>query len=65
MRSAIPFASVAELTEYIRSSHECYLAKIRNVAEDIDYILNVCFQVIQGIFCLCIQGRSYSPLAAV
>lgn len=57
VRSAISFSSIAELTEYIRSSHEKYLAKIRNVAEDIDYILNVCFQVIQGIFFLCIQKQ--------
>lgn len=53
--SAIAFSSLAELTEYIRTSHAHYMEKIRNVAEDIDYILNVCFQVIQGIVALCMK----------
>lgn len=57
VESAMCFDSLAQLTEFIKTSHERYLRKIRNVAEDINYILNVCFQVIQGIFQLCTRGQ--------
>lgn len=57
VESAMCFDSLTQLTEFIRTSHERYLRKIRNVAEDINYILNVCFQVIQGIFQLCTRGQ--------
>lgn len=61
LEEAIKFKSLKQLTDYILESHERYLRKLRNVEEDIRYILNVCFQVIQGIICLC-TGAS---LAAV
>lgn len=50
---AIHFNSLEHLMDYINTSHERYLQKLRNVEEDIHYILNVCFQVIQGIIQLC------------
>ena len=53
LEEAIHFRSLTQLTEYIEKSHEHYLNKLRNVEEDIRYILNVCFQVIQGIVRLC------------
>ena len=43
------FDSFTELVEYIKGRHDCYLLKERNIAEDIQYILSVCFQVIYGI----------------
>lgn len=59
----IRFGSLSDLNEYIKESHERYLRKVRNVAEDIKYILNVCFQVIQGIFFLCTGKRQMLPTA--
>ena len=59
LEEAIPFRSTAHLMDYIRTSHAHYLAKLRNVQEDIHFILNVCFQVVQGIVRLCI-GDAYS-----
>lgn len=63
VRSAIRFSGLSELTEYIRRCHAAYLEKLHNIAEDIDYILNVCFQVIQGIFTLCLQGERCDSLS--
>ncbi|MDO4276531.1 MAG: zinc dependent phospholipase C family protein [Eubacteriales bacterium] len=61
VKSAMCFENLSQLTEFIKTSHASYLRKKRNVAEDINYILNVCFQVIQGIFQLCTRVQ----LAAV
>lgn len=52
---AIHFESLEHLMDYIKTNHERYLQKLRNVEEDIHYILNVCFQVIQGIIQLCTE----------
>lgn len=60
VKEAISFGCLSDLFTYISESHEQYLRKTRNVAEDIEFILNVCFQVIQGIFVLC-TGASYQP----
>ena len=60
VKEAISFGCLSELFTYISESHEQYLRKTRNVAEDIEFILNVCFQVIQGIFVLC-TGAAYQP----
>lgn len=43
------FEDVADLTEFIKISHASYLRKKRSITEDINYILMICFQVIQGI----------------
>lgn len=48
--NALYFENSFALLEYIRDCHERYLRKIRNIKEDIAYILSVCFQVIQGVF---------------
>lgn len=53
LEEAISFKSLDQLTNYIKDRHEFYLRKLRNVEDDIRYILNVCFQVIQGIVRLC------------
>ena len=45
----VSFGSFQELVVYIRGAHERYLMKERNIAEDIQYILSICFQVIHGI----------------
>ena len=50
---AIRFSSFEQLIDYIRSRHEDYLKKTRNIADDIRYILEVCFQVFQGALQFC------------
>lgn len=62
LEEAIHFGSLAQLTSYIEERHEFYLRKLRNVEDDIRYILNVCFQVIKGIISLC-TGIRFSPAA--
>lgn len=49
-RTALNFDSVKELIDFIRKSHELYIRKSRNVLEDIDFILTVCYQTVQGVF---------------
>lgn len=43
------FRGLNDLFEYIQKAHKEYLQKMRNVAEDIQYIMNICYQVFQGI----------------
>lgn len=60
------FESLADLTEFIRISHFSYLRKKRNITEDINYILMVCFQAVQGIIQLCarhLNAEGTMPLA--
>ena len=45
----VNFGSFRELVEYIGNAHERYLIKERNIAEDVQYILRICSQVIHGI----------------
>lgn len=54
----IKFRNLDELLDYIRQVHERYLRKVRCIKEDIEYILSVCYQVIQGIFQLFIQRQA-------
>ncbi|MDO5337211.1 MAG: zinc dependent phospholipase C family protein [Eubacteriales bacterium] len=49
-RTALDFNSAKELIDFIRKSHELYVKKARNVLEDIDFILTVCYQTVQGMF---------------
>ena len=49
------FGSISELMEYVRTRHQSYLCKERCVADDIQYILTVCMQVVYGIFHLCTE----------
>lgn len=53
---AIHFTSFGQLTEYIQDKHAVYLKKERNISDDIRYILNVCFQVFQGVCSLCMES---------
>ena len=53
---AIRFTSFGQLTEYIQDKHAVYLKKERNISDDIRYILNVCFQVFQGVCSLCMES---------
>ena len=53
---AIRFTSFEQLTEYIQDKHAVYLKKERNISDDIRYILNVCFQVFQGVCSLCMES---------
>lgn len=51
------FKNLEELTEFVQVSHTSYLRKKRNITEDIQYILMVCYQVIQGIVQLCTRRQ--------
>ena len=62
---ALRFDHLSQLIDYVKESHACYLAKERNIAEDIQYILNVCFQEVQGMFQLCTQDVMSVPVLAV
>lgn len=53
---AIRFTSFGQLTEYIQDKHAVYLKKERNISDDIRYILNICFQVFQGVCSLCMES---------
>lgn len=53
VEKSIAFEDFDALMVYIRRQHEQYLKKIRNVADDIRYILSVCYQVFQGLLQLC------------
>lgn len=44
------FDTVQDLLDFIGEIHGEYLRKERNVWEDIQYILDVCSQVVQGVF---------------
>lgn len=57
------FASLKELLDFIRISHDSYLRKARNINEDMNYIVTVCSQVVQGIVAFAFSGRT--PAAAV
>ena len=57
LEPAIHFSTFSTLVDYIEYNHAKYLKKIRCVEEDIRFILNMCFQVIQGLLQLCI-GRN-------
>lgn len=57
VKEAVSFENLQELFAYIGKSHEQYLKKTRNVAEDIEFILNMCYQVIQGMFGLWSGGQ--------
>ena len=58
LQPAIRFDTFATLIDYIEAAHERYLNKLRCVEEDIRFILNMCFQVIQGLVQLG-TGRQY------
>lgn len=55
---AICFESFGQLAEYIENKHSAYLKKERNISDDIRYILDVCFQVFQGVCQLCMGVNS-------
>ena len=62
------FEDLADLTDFIRISHASYLRKKRNITEDINYILMISFQVIQGIIQLCtrqIQAKQDGPILLI
>ena len=57
LEEAKHFDSFEELVEYIRERHAYYLESPRCIADDIRFILSVCYQVIQGIFQLCVRKQ--------
>lgn len=60
---AMHFTSLADLIDFIKISHASYLRKTRNITEDINYILMICYQVIQGIVQLCSGKQQLLPAA--
>ena len=57
LEEAKQFESFEELVEYIRERHAYYLESPRGIADDIRFILRVCYQVVQGIFQLCVRKQ--------
>lgn len=57
LEEAKQFESFEELVEYIRERHAYYLERPRCIADDIRFILRVCYQVVQGIFQLCVRKQ--------
>ena len=49
------FEDFSELVAFIRNCHTRYMDRVHNVADDIRYILSVCYQVIQGVIQLCMN----------
>ena len=62
----VSFGCFQEMVDYIKDAHERYLQKERNIAEDIQYILSMCFQVIHGILELAMKrlNQEYTVLLA-
>ena len=68
LEEAKQFESFEELVEYIRERHAYYLESPRCIADDIRFILRVCYQVVQGIFQLCVRKQFHmggQPAATV
>ena len=57
LEEAKQFESFEELVEYIRERHAYYLESPRCIADDIRFILRVCYQVVQGIYQLCVRKQ--------
>ena len=60
LEPAIRFADFPTLVDYIEATHEKYLNKLRSVEEDIRFILNMCFQVVQGLIQICIGNKNFA-----
>ena len=60
LEPAIRFADFPTLIDYIEATHEKYLNKLRSVEEDIRFILNMCFQVVQGLIQICIGNKNFA-----
>lgn len=45
----VKFTSFEQIITFIKKAHELYVLKERNVQEDIQFIITVCYQVMQGI----------------
>lgn len=50
LQEKIEFENAEDLAGFIEANHRVYLSKKRNVKEDIEFIINICYQVAQGIF---------------
>ena len=48
-RKGVRFTGFEQIITFIKRAHELYVSKERNVQEDIQFIITVCYQVMQGI----------------
>ena len=55
MEEDVCFEDFSDLVAFIRNCHICYMDRVHNVADDIHYILSVCYQVIRGVVQLCMN----------
>lgn len=62
---ALKVDSISELINYIKERHAEYLTKKRCVADDISYIISVCYQVVCGMVQLLIRRESVLEAAIV
>ena len=58
----ISFRTPEELVSYIKDRHDKYLEQGRNIGEDIQFILSVCYQVLFGVVRLC--SAAFTEMAA-
>lgn len=58
----ISFRTPGELVSYIKDRHDKYLEQGRNIGEDIQFILSVCYQVLFGVVRLC--SAAFTEMAA-
>lgn len=61
---ALRFDSLSELISYVQEKHAAYMEKIRNISDDIQYILSVCYQVVQGMLQLCVRRQDACAVLA-
>ncbi len=48
-RSVISFSDTGELLEYIKQRHKDYSTRESNIQEDCEYIVSICYQVVQTV----------------
>lgn len=48
-RKEVRFTSFEQIITFIRKAHALYVTRERNVQEDIQFIITVCYQVMQGM----------------
>lgn len=65
-KKEIRFVSFEHIIEFIKRAHTVYVAKERNVQEDIQFIITVCYQVMQGMIKLLEEklGQVFHPCFA-
>lgn len=59
-RKEVKFQSFEHIVSFIKRVHEIYIMRERNVQEDIQFIITVCYQVMQGMIRLLEEKLGFS-----